>query len=286
MPVQSITCPICSRESTRLFQKHGYWIRSCKTCRHRFAEIDPGNDHIKKIYGDDYFFGGGDGYPDYLAEAELLRAHGRRYGKLLRQYMKPGLLLDVGCAAGFIMQGFQEAGWKVQGIEPNEHMAGYAQQQGLDVTTETLEEFHGQERFDLITMIQVLPHFYDLRLALDSAKALTKPGGYWLIETWDRDSLTARLFGEGWHEYSPPSVLHWFSSSKLTKFLASYGYKEISRGRPIKQINFNHGVSLLENKLRGTIIGKLVSGINYKTPRNMSVPYFLDDLFWAIYIYD
>ncbi len=111
-----MNCPICTAEFIRLFQKHGYWIRACKTCQHRFAEIQPVQEHVEKVYGDVYFEGGKDGYPDYLAEADLLQAHGRRYGKLLSKFMEPGHLLDVGCAAGFIMHGLQETGWTVEGV--------------------------------------------------------------------------------------------------------------------------------------------------------------------------
>jgi len=79
---------------------------------------------VARIYDDDYFQGGKAGYPDYLAEADLLRCHGRWYGRLLAKYMQPGRVLDIGAAAGFILQGFQDCGWKGNGVEPNQRMAG------------------------------------------------------------------------------------------------------------------------------------------------------------------
>ena len=62
--------------------------------------------------------------------------------------------------------------------------------------------------YDLVTMIQVLPHFYDLHQALQSAADVTKPQGYWLIETWNRDSMSAKLFGSEWHEYKGCFILN------------------------------------------------------------------------------
>jgi 2-polyprenyl-3-methyl-5-hydroxy-6-metoxy-1,4-benzoquinol methylase len=268
-----MNCPLCDGDSSRLFQKYGYWIRTCKICQHRFAEIDLSKDHVAQVYGDDYFKGGRAGYPDYLAEGELLRAHGRRYGKLLRKYMQPGHLLDVGCAAGFIMLGLQDEGWQVTGVEPNARMAEYARLGGLQVHTGTLEELQTTEKFDLVTMIQVLPHLYDIRQALRTAAELTKPGGFWLIETWDRSSLTARLLGSHWHEYSPPSVLHWFARKSLSNIIGDLGFYEISHEKTAKSINLNHAFSLLLNKVKGQPI---------KLP-NVSIPYCVDDLFWSIY---
>lgn len=276
-------CPICSGETTQLFQKYGYWIRSCKNCHHRFAEINPEEGHVKKVYCDHYFNGGKDGYPDYLAEADLLRAHGRQYGELLRKFTKPGLMLDVGCAAGFIMQGFEDAGWSTEGTEPNEHMAEYARQQGLKVFTNTLENFQVTKQYDLVVMIQVLPHFYDLKRALEKAASITKPGGYWLIETWNRDSVTAKLIGQRWHEYSPPSVLHWFSASSLDQITSHYGFFEIDHGRPIKKLNVGHASAIIANKFEKKSHGNVISSILAIIPNQFVVPYLCDDIFWVLY---
>ena len=98
-------CPLCDSESQVLFEKHAVPIRECSSCRHRFALPPEAEGHVERVYADDYFFGGGAGYDDYLSEAELLRAHGRRYAKRLARFMKPGRVLDVGAAAGFVMQG-------------------------------------------------------------------------------------------------------------------------------------------------------------------------------------
>jgi SAM-dependent methyltransferase len=202
---------------------------------------------------------------------------------LLRHYLEPGRLLDVGCAAGFIMQGLQDAGWTVEGIEPNEHMAKYARLQGLDVKTGTLEDFHSQARFDLITMIQVVPHFYNLRRALEAAKTVTKPGGFWLIETWDRESFLARLFGKSWHEYSPPSVLHYFSSGGLIQMVTRYGFTLSARGRPDKRLNGSHAKSLLNHSLFQFSSNWLFRTGLKLIPDQLELPYPALDLFWMLF---
>ncbi len=277
-------CLLCGGEARSLFDKDGYDICRCAHCDHVFADYLPPRDHVGRVYGEKYFFGGGAGYPNYFREEKILRAHGRRYGKLLARYMMPGEVLDVGAAAGFVLQGLQEQGWQGKGLEPNPRMAKFAREQlGLAVASTTLEEYRTSECFDLINMVQVLAHFTDLAAALRNAVRLTKPGGYWLVETWNRASWMARLFGRNWHEFSPPSVLHWFSPASLRRLLAQYGMHEVAIGRPAKRIAVVHAKTLLQHKLGNGPIGRVLSGMLEILPEHAALPYPAFDLFWGIY---
>jgi SAM-dependent methyltransferase len=277
-------CAICGGQTERLFQKHGHWIRQCGSCGHQSADIAPSPEHVGKVYGDQYFCGGDAGYRDYVSDGAILVPYGRHYADLLARFMPPGSMLDVGAAAGFILKGFQESGWNGIGIEPNPLMADYARTHfGLRVESGVLEQFQSAERYDLISMIQVISHFYDVRKALEVAAEHTRPGGFWLIETWDRESWTARLFGRRWQEYSPPSVLHWFSVGGLQQLTSQFGFRQVARGRPAKRIVVGHAKSLLQYKLRGSALSKPVLGIVGLMPSTLSVPYPADDVFWALY---
>lgn len=193
-------------------------------------------------------------------------------------------MLDVGAAAGFILKGFQAYGWSVTGIEPNPHMAEYARTQlGLQMQTGTLEQHHSSECYDLISMIQVVSHFYDVRQALQAATALTRPGGFWLIETWNRNSWAARAFGPHWQEYSPPSVLHWFSTEGLRHLAAQFGFSEVARGKSLKWVSSEHAKSLLRYKLEDSRQKRFISSLVGLIPRRLALPYPGDDLFWALY---
>jgi SAM-dependent methyltransferase len=202
----------------------------------------------------------------------------------MNQYMKPGCLLDVGAAAGFVMKGFVELGWCAVGIEPNSGMADHARNcLGLDVETCTLEDFEATDRFDLVSMIQVVPHFMDPRRALRSAAQMTKPGGFWLIETWDRRSHAARSMGDAWHEYSPPSVLHWFSKDGLTKLVSEFGFSEVARGRPRKWIRASHAKAVARGASRASALSRILSIVVATIPDHLTVPYLGDDVYWVLY---
>jgi SAM-dependent methyltransferase len=271
-----LLCPICNSPTRLLFVKDGYRICGCEACDHRFAELTPSPDHAARVHG-------GAGSSDYLGEAELLRARGRWYARLLARYTRPGTLLDVGAAAGFVLQGFIDRGWAGQGLEPNPALAEYARTRlGLPVATGALEELRPGESFDLVSLLQVLPHVVDPRRALAAAAAVTRPGGHWLIETGNRVSWTAWAFGQDWHEYSPPGVLHWFSPEGVRRLAGQFGFRKVARGRPSRWINGRRAKSLLRHKLGTSGPARVVSRLMGVIPDRLAIPYPAEDLFWML----
>lgn len=273
-------CPLCGSGSQIVFQAKGFPVRDCAVCRHRFADaVTAGANHAAQIYDDAYFTGGAAGYADYLAEGAMLRGRGADYAKIVSQYVEAGRMLDVGAAAGFILQGFVESGWRGIGLEPNAQMAKFGGARlNLEIIGGDLESFQTAEKFRLISMIQVVAHFHDPRRAFRNAFELLEPHGFLLIETWNRASLTARVFGRNWHEYSPPSVLQWFSRQGLDDFLGELNFAKIAHGRPSKKISGAHVKSLLKYRL-----GEKISRLLKIIPDKINFPYPAEDLFWAIY---
>jgi len=84
---------------------------------------------------------------------------------------------------------------------------------GFKMEVGNLETYNIDKKFDLITMIQVTDHFHDIDKAMRSTHHLLKPGGFVVVESWNRGSLHAILHGKHWQEYSPPSVINWFSAN-------------------------------------------------------------------------
>lgn len=264
--------------------KHDYPIHTCEHCKHQFVEITQSPQHTETIYEDSYFFDGGSGYNDYTLESDLLIAHGERYGNLLKKYTPPGEVFDVGAAAGFILKGLTQAGWVGSGIEPNDTMAQYARQTlKIDIETGIFEQYEAVKKYDLVTMIQVIAHFYDVRKALEVTQHMLKENGLLLIETWDRESLPARLLGANWHEYSPPSVVNWFSIDGLTSLVTQFGFEEVARGKPSKWINGAHAKSLVQYKIDNVAGGKIFNKFLNIVPDNLKIPYPSLDLFWILY---
>ena len=241
--------------------------------------------HVRDTYSDDYFFEGGAGYPNYLEMKELLVERGHQYGNILSKYIKKkGTVLDVGAAAGFILKGLVDSGWQGYGIEANEKMASFGRDKmGLNIQTGTFETFESKQAFDLICFLQVISHFVDPSLAVQKACNMLSPNGYILIETWNWKSLTAKLFKKKWHQFSPPSVLHWFSKKSLNLLMEKYEFHPVASGHPPKRISMRHARSLIRYKLgNGMISSSLKFALKF-LPKRLEVRYPGDDLFWTLY---
>lgn len=270
-------CPFCRNETNEAFEAKGFPVLDCSHCGHRFAAIDANEEHANENYSDEYFNGGGAGYADYASESALLRKRGSMYADLIAPYCQPSEMLDVGAAAGYILQGFRDRGWLGRGLEPNKSIAEIGRTElGVEIEHGTLESFETESRYDLISMIQVVAHFYDPKLSFDKARDLLKSGGHLLIETWDRGSLSARTFGKHWHEYSPPTVLHWYSKEWLRQYLEENGFEYVAGGRPSKRISGGHVRSLLKYRLGDISLLRLI-------PERIEFPYPSEDLFWALF---
>jgi len=193
-------------------------------------------------------------------------------------------MLDVGAAAGFILKGFENLGWKGIGIEPNASMIKYGKEiLNLELIQGTLETVQLNNEFDLIIMVQVIAHLFDLHSSLTNINNLLKKDGLVLIETWNSSSITAKLFGKHWHEFSPPSTLNYFTKKSLDKLMGQYDFTRVATGWPEKKINSNHAKSLLKHKMEDSRLLRRISGKINIIPDNILLPYPAEDLFWALY---
>lgn len=147
----------------------------------------------------------------------------------------------------------------------------------------SLESIELTEQFDVVSIIQVLAHLTDPAEAFRRASELTKPGGHWLIETWNYQSWTARFFGKSWHQYSPPRTLHWFTPNSLTALAAQFGMHGIASGRPDKSITAQHAKSLLQHATAESPLLKLATSPAALLPDRLKIPYLTDDLAWYLF---
>jgi len=274
----------CKEKKTFLFEKNGYPIYECKKCGFRFSELKEVNNHLANVYSDDYFFAGGAGYPNYLDEKDQLYKSGIRYAKIVSKFTKPGKVLDVGCAAGFYLKGFEKAGWECVGLEPNDTVASYGRNElNLNIVTGDLETFQSEEKFDLINLIEVIGSFHDLNKAMLQVQNLVKNEGIVLVESWDHSSKVARFFGVSWHEYCPPSVINWYTNKTLAELFKFYGFDLVSKGRPSKKIKGSHALEIVAKNMPNFLFKKPIFNFFKYTIGKITLAYPPFDLKWYIF---
>lgn len=263
---------------------------------------------MSEHYGDDYFFAGGAGYNNYLASEQIITAAAHRYARLLQslehrsgqpgaieessipsavlseQNDAPKSIFSIGTAAGFDLAAFRQLGWATAGLEPNAAMVQYAREKlQLNVSHGCLEDYSSERHYEFVTAIQVMAHFTDIQVAARRMSQLLQPQGLLLIETWNFRSWLARSLGKYWHEYSPPTVLQWFSPQSLDRLMAQHGLQPVILGRPTKQVRGDHARSLLAYKLSSFLPKRMAAMLVKPIPVNVSLPYPALDLFYAVY---
>src|SRR6185503_5958624 len=91
-----------------------------------------------------------------------------------------------------------------------------------------------------------------------------------------------RLMGKHWHEYSPPSVLHWFSKEGIVRLAAQAGFDVVADGRPPKWIDAAHAKAILQHKAESSVVNRLAWQAARLIPDRVAIPYFGDDLIWIL----
>jgi SAM-dependent methyltransferase len=283
---EACCCVLCGSVANLALVVRGFHIAQCDSCGHQFLPTSIPRDPVARTYSDEYFFGGGAGYTNYLDQKVLLEKRGAQYAKIVEKHLgRKGNVFDVGAAAGFLMQGWLNQDWAAVGVEPNLAMVQHGQERGLDLHHGVFEDSLAwkDESYDCVSMVQVISHLPSPIDALRLAYKMLKPSGILLVETWDRKSWIASAMKTGWHEYSPPSVLHWFHRESLTKAANLVGFEFVESQRVLRWLNIGHAKSLLKHMSATSKLASLASIVATVFPSQMNILYPGDDLFWALY---
>ena len=108
----------------------------------------------------------------------------RRYKKIfkfLSNKIEFKSILDVGCGPGTGLKHLTK-NKNVFGLEPDKTRAKIAIKNKIKIINSKIENISTKEKFDLVTCIQSLEHFYNPRICLESMKKIIKEDGYIFIE--------------------------------------------------------------------------------------------------------
>lgn len=194
----------------------------CEACE--FVQLD--GDIDPALYGDAYFaqYAGG----DYLAEEGQRRHESRIRLDLLAQLTPPpAQILEIGAAAGFLLDEARTRGYDGVGVEPNDAMANHARDAlGLDVRTGRLGEVPlPAGSFDAACAFHVVEHLDAPLDALRAVRDALAPGGHLLVEVPNAQSAAARRLGAAWQPLDLPYHLGHHGPRSLHTLLERAGFE-------------------------------------------------------------
>lgn len=128
-----------------------------------------------------------------LVELTLPGLHAVVFETLVRLRSPPARVLDLGAGTGAWANRLHRAGYAVTALEKTgEHYAGSAPLVLADLNADFAARL-GEERFDILTCIEVIEHVENPRHLLRNARQLLNPGGLIVITTPNIESTAGRL---------------------------------------------------------------------------------------------
>ena len=224
-PATTRVCPACSQVTPHgfRFRKNGSDILACQSCG--LGRAEPSSFDPTTYYTKDYFSGRrADGYSDYLGAEAVLRREFSDSVDFIRNFLKGGKLLELGCAYGFFLKEASRY-FETTGIELAADAAAHCRRAGLNVLHGTADEANLERvgAVDVIVLLDVIEHLPQPHETLALCNRYLNPGGIIVITTGDFSSAVAKLTGSQWRLMTPPQHLWYFTPASLRRLAGGLG---------------------------------------------------------------
>jgi SAM-dependent methyltransferase len=149
----------------------------------------------------------------------------------IRNFVPAGNLLDIGAGSGIMVEQADILGYQSTGIEPSVGLCNRAVAHGLNVINGVLPNSAVTQKFDVVTLIDIIEHVTDpYELVLEASKVMDDDA-VMVIVTPDVSSIAARVMGWNWWHYRIAHV-GYFNESNLRLLLGRAGLEVVSVSRP------------------------------------------------------
>jgi SAM-dependent methyltransferase len=228
-------CRLCHGLAHHAMEKDSFSIMRCDRCGFMFAIVPPATN-TQSIYTEDAFF---------FSPEDRNRAHSDSWYDVLWQrkkpfyfsrlrrigdFKKPGRMLDIGCAAGYMLDAARGLGWEVAGVEPSPAMRERTRKELKCRVYESLDEAlaAGSQRYECVMMFEVIEHLEDPIAAMRKVRELLVPGGLIALSTPNCESpgAPAGLPLDIW--FAPPAHVSYFGARTLVSCMRQAGFDELA----------------------------------------------------------
>ncbi len=246
-------CPVCaSRERQTIMSRYGFNVMKCFECGVGYMEkfpVDTGD-----VYSDVAYLP--IAQSDYLDHVDYRQ---QRFAQerldIIWQYMKKPAeqvrLLDVGCGTGWFLDSAKKSGFQTAGQEFGKDLAAFtAKRLGICVWSEPLTKIPVNEKFDVITLFDVIEHVPNPREVIQSIADHLNPGGISLLFTPNLDAFAFAKLKERSSLIMPVEHLFYFTIPSLKRLVDEAGLtvlKAETKGMDIPDI-FSHYRDDLKNQ--------------------------------------
>lgn len=255
---EEVKCPACdSDDFGEEFEKLGFKYVNCRSCSTLFVNPRPGLKALRQFYSES------NSTTFWVNEFFKPVAENRRkkifrpraeYVKSMLGAKETPLIGDIGTGYGLFLDELRKMVPKGNyvAIEPSSEMAGICESLGFEACCSFLEDIHGMEgRFDLLTAFELIEHLNEPLLFLSKAKAMLKPGGYFMATTLNGKGFDIQILWEKSKSVTPPHHLNFFNVSSMTHLMERAGFQVLETSTPgeldwdiVEGMSTNHGTDV------------------------------------------
>jgi 2-polyprenyl-3-methyl-5-hydroxy-6-metoxy-1,4-benzoquinol methylase len=248
--IENISCPLCQNNGSNQKHRIGSWqIVQCAKCELIYVNPRLEKRELLKIYSSNYFDNREVGYYHYTENKPLRKENFQKWVHDALPFFSntPSIkALDIGCAAGYCLEVFDELRWKPYGIELDKDLAAALRKNSFTIFDEPLNRLDISEKFHFISLFDVIEHLADLRENMQMLQSLLREDGIIVLVTPNYGSWQRKLFGTKWFQFKPIEHINYFDRKSLQKLAKENSFDIVT----IKNSGQFCDIAFLENRLK------------------------------------
>lgn len=232
------SCGVCGETKSSFHLKDGeFTVNRCSNCGTYWVTPRLHSEDLNEVYQEQYWNSDSPqsmGYDSYFDKVHLYEKSFQRKESSFKSHlakMNPTKrILDIGCSNGVFLRVMEKRGWKGVGVDISksaiEQAVHHNKGTNLEFRCGYLHEVTSpDEKFDLVTMWDVIEHVEDPMKLLRDINQLLDKNGYLVLETQNMHSMFARMLKRKWHHYKHHEHIYHFNRKALKYMLNNTGFE-------------------------------------------------------------
>ncbi len=226
------TCPLCGGErADYIFTEKSYKLMSCRTCDlfyiDPYTSEDDAHAKVRDYDYDDHDIISADGH--YRSALSFYKIY---YPLLKKEYDEAQSALDVGCGTGRLLELLgNDFDMERMGIEFNNARAEFANKvANCEIVQTPIEKFSSDQKFDVISLINVLSHISSFDSLFNSIRGLLNKNGKFILKVGE---MTTDVRKDACFDWEIPDHLHFLGMNTIDFICKKYKFKVLRHDRQL-----------------------------------------------------
>ncbi|MCF2948110.1 class I SAM-dependent methyltransferase [Paraglaciecola aquimarina] len=219
-------CSICQSNNINFHvEKFGFRLDRCDDCEQIFCNPMPSHEQLASYYNGPMKEFENQFFADSFENRIPIFSHRIN---VIHNYVKQGLLLDIGSAIGIFIEALKRSNTElsIHCCEPSADACTRLKQRfpEINLYNNWLQDLPSEEKYDAITLWDTIEHIEDIDIFTQKVFSLLKPGGYWFFSTPNTHSFEWQIAGKDHVQLLPPGHINLFNPNSIEILMHRHGF--------------------------------------------------------------